>query len=193
MAALALRAETPATYQDLMSLPDHVVGEILCGVLHVSPRPASAHALASSGLGIEIGSPFMRGRGGPGGWWILDEPELHLGDEVMVPDLAGWRRERMAQVPEVPYFTLAPDWICEVLSPSTARVDRIVKMSLYARHGVSHAWLVDPLARTLEVYRRHEDAWLFLGGFSDDQKVRAEPFDAAEICLGDLWAGPAAP
>lgn len=193
MSARAQPKDRPATYQDVLDLPEHLIGEILAGVLHVSPRPASPHAMASTIIGGELYGPFMRGRGGPGGWWILDEPELHLGEDVLVPDLAGWRRERMPVVPELPYFTLAPDWICEVLSPATARTDRIVKMSRYAAHGVEHAWLLDPLARSLEVYRRYEDAWLFLGGFSDDQKVRAEPFEAVELSLGDLWLTKDAP
>src|SRR5512142_1943672 len=115
-------ARRNATYDDLLGLPSHVVGELLEGSLVVSPRPASRHARAASGLGGELHGPFQRGRGGPGGWIILDEPELHLGGNVLVPDLAGWRRERMPQLPDVAAFELAPDWVCEVLSASTQAI-----------------------------------------------------------------------
>src|SRR5512142_1994617 len=121
----------PACYEDILRLPSHVVGEIVDGELVVSPRPGPRHALAASSLGIEIGGPFGRGRGGPGGWIILDEPELHLGQQVLVPDLAAWRRERMPSLPDTAWFTLAPDWVCEVLSPSTAIVDRTGKQEAY--------------------------------------------------------------
>lgn len=179
-------ARCPATYQDILDLPEHLIGEILAGELYVSPRPANRHALAAASLGGDLVPPFMRGRGGPGGWWILDKPEVHVGDEVFVPDLAGWRRERLTEIPQEAYFTVLPDWVCEILSPKTARTDRLVKMPMYARLGINHAWLIDPTERTLEVYRRHEDAWLFLGGFSDDARVRAEPFDAVELELDGL-------
>ena len=134
--------------------------------------------------------PFHRGRGGPGGWVILDldEPELHLGPDVLVPDLAGWRRERMPTVPDVAAFELAPDWLCEVLSPSTVAVDRVRKMPVYAREGVTHVWLVDPLARTLEVFRREGPGDARVNAWADEDRVRAEPFDAIELELGILWA-----
>jgi Uma2 family endonuclease len=143
----------PATYDDLLALPEHVVGEIIDGELHVSPRPAPRHAHAKSVLGGELGPPFHGGRGGPGGWWILDEPELHLREDVLVPDLAGWRRSRMASLPETAYFPFAPDWACEVLSPTTTRLDRSKKLRVSARERVGHAWLIDPAARTLEILR----------------------------------------
>jgi Uma2 family endonuclease len=180
-------AKRRATYEDLLRVPDHEVAEILDGELHVSPRPGSRHALAASRLGSELGGPFDRGRGGPGGWWILDEPELHFGEEVLVPDLAGWRRERLPEFPDTAAFTLAPDWVCEVASPSTERLDRAKKMPAYAREGVPHFWLVNPLARTLEVYRLAEGRWV-LGTYEGDARVRAEPFDAVELELGGLWA-----
>lgn len=179
----------PATYADIEALPEHVVGEILDGELIVSPRPASPHAIASSRLGVELGGPFDRGKGGgPGGWVILDEPELHFGSNVMVPDLAGWRRERMSQVPDVPFFELPPDWLCEVLSPATARIDRSRKMRHYARAGVRHVWLVDPIATTLEVYRLDGDGWRLVDTYDGDAKVRPEPFDAIELELVNLWS-----
>lgn len=177
-----------ATYADLEALPDNVVGEILDGEVHVSPRPASLHALAASTLNMRIGTPFHLGDGGPGGWWILVEPELHLGDDVLVPDLGGWRRERLPDFPDVAWFELAPDWICEVLSPSTVRIDRVKKLRIYAREGVAHVWLVDPTARTLEVLRLKEGHYLVAGTYGGDEVVRAEPFDAIELDLQGLWA-----
>lgn len=181
-------AERKATYGDLLALPEHVVGEILGGVLHTHPRLAPRHAHAYSALGYNIGGPFHGGVGGPGGWWILDEPELHLGGDVLVPDLAGWRRERLPALPETAWFELAPDWACEILSPSTAAVDRSLKMPIYAREGVPWLWLVDPDARTLEVYRLGEDRrWTLLAVLHGDQPVRQPPFDAIEFPLGRLW------
>jgi len=184
---MASGAPKVATYEDVHSLPDNVVGELIQGLLVVSPRPAGPHAKAASVLGMDLGSPFQRGRGGPGGWIIIDEPELHLRPDVLVPDLAGWRRERMPEVPDVTGFELAPDWICEVLSPSTARVDRVQKMPIYLREGVNHVWLVDPRARTLEVYRRGEANWVLLQSYGNDALVRAEPFAEVELELSALW------
>lgn len=177
-----------ATYEDVLAAPEHVVAEIIAGELRLSPRPAGPHALVASVLGAELDSPFRRGRGGPGGWIILDEPELHLGPEIVVPDLGGWRRERMPSVPNVAFFELAPDWLCEVLSPATEKSDRAEKLAIYANAGVPHAWLINPLSRTLEVLRRQEAHWLTLGVFKDDDRVRAEPFDAIELDLSLLWA-----
>lgn len=179
-----------ATLADLESLPDNVVGEIIDGELVVSPRPASRHARAASELGADLLFMFGRGRGGPGGWVLLDEPELHLGPrpDVLVPDIAGWRRERMPEMPDVVGFTLAPDWVAEVLSPSTERIDRVQKMALYAREHVRHAWLLNPSTRTLEVFRLESGSWLRVFAAADDAKVRAEPFDAVEIDLALLWA-----
>lgn len=170
-------------------MPGHLVAELLFGVLHTHPRPAVPHARASSRLGSTLGGPFDVGRGGPGGWVLLDEPELHLGEDVVVPDLAGWRRARMPKVPlDQASIALAPDWICEVLSPSTQGVDRADKMAIYARESVHHAWLMDPIARTLEVYRLEHDAWLRVTAHRDAAIVRLEPFEALEIDLSDFWA-----
>ena len=187
-------AETPkrpASYEDLLALPDNVVGEIIAGELHASPRPAPKHANASTDLGAELRVRFGRrpgGPGDPGGWIILKEPELHLGVDIVVPDIAGWRRERMDRLPDEAYFSLAPDWVCEVISPSTAGLDRVRKMPLYARAEVGHIWLVEPLERTLEVFRRQEANWLRVASFLGDEVVRAEPFEAVEIDLSNLWA-----
>jgi Uma2 family endonuclease len=177
----------PATYADLEALPDSVIGELIAGTLYASPRPAAPHTLAASRLGIALGGPFDQGRGGPGGWLILDEPELHLGGDVLVPDLAGWRRERMPRPPRTAAFTLAPDWVCEVLSASTRALDRAVKLPVYAREGVRHVWLVDPEARTLEVFRREGERYTLLVTHVGQTCVRAEPFDALELELAFLW------
>ncbi len=178
-----------ATYADIEALPEHKVGEILAGSLSVSPRPGPPHALVSTTLGEELGPPFRRGRGGPGGWVILDEPELHLVDDVLVPDLAGWRRERMPEIPfDKPYFTLATDWACEVLSASTAAMDRSEKLPIYAREHVKHVWFVDPIVKTLEALRLDGDGWRIVGTWTGDAKVRVEPFDAIELDLALLWA-----
>lgn len=177
-----------ATYDDLLALPENLVGEIVHGVLYSHPRPAPKHAVAGSVLGAHLVSPFRLGRGGPGGWWILDEPEYHLGKHVLVPDLAGWRRERMPVMPETAWFELTPDWVCEILSPGTARLDRVKKMPLYAEAGVEHLWLVDPDLRTLETYAREGQRWMLLGSHADQDFVRAPPFDAIELELASLWA-----
>jgi Uma2 family endonuclease len=182
-----VRSRQPATYDDLLQVPDHLVAEIVDGELHTSPRPAPRHAAATSGLGGALHGPFDRGRGGPGGWWILDEPELHLGPDIVVPDIAGWRRKRLPDLPEQAYFSLAPDWICEVVSPSTAAYDRVKKLAVYAREGVAHAWLVDPLAQTLEVLRLENGRWTILVTHAAADVVRAEPFDAIELDLTLLW------
>ena len=183
-------AKRRATFEDILGAPAHKVAEIIDGELILSPRPAGPHTAAASALGEELGPPFKRGRGGPGGWIILDEPELHLGADVLVPDLGGWRRSTMDAVPSDPYFTIRPDWICEVLSPSTERIDRSEKVARYASSGVSHAWLVNPLLHTLEVLRltaEKPSQWLTVGIFRDDAKVRAEPFEALELDLAVLW------
>jgi Uma2 family endonuclease len=184
-----------ATYADVLAAPPHRVAELIEGTLYTFPRPAPKHGWAASNLGAELSGPFGRGRGGPGGWRILLEPEIHFPDpsakngiHAVVPDLAGWRRERMPKLPRTKYFSLAPDWICEVLSPSTEGHDRTVKVPLYAREGVPHAWLVDPIVRTLEVYQlTSERQWLLLGAYRDDAVVRAPPFDAIDLELFALW------
>jgi Uma2 family endonuclease len=165
-----------------------MVAEIVDGELHASPRPAPRHAVAGSAVGVLVGGPYDHGRGGPGGWWILYEPELHLGRDALVPDWAGWRRTRMPRVPDTAYFPLAPDWVCEIVSPSTASLDRVKKLTIYAREQVSHAWLIDPLARTLEVLRLEAGRWTILGTHAGSDVVRAEPFAEIELELEALWA-----
>jgi Uma2 family endonuclease len=177
----------PAVYEDLIAVPEHLVAEIVDGDLHTSPRPSPRHALASSGLTADLLGPFDRGRGGPGGWWILAEPELHLSDDVVVPDLAGWRRARLPAMPAEAFVTVAPDWVCETLSPATERLDRGQKLAIYAREGVAHLWLLNPIAETLEAYRLEQGRWLLLVTHSGDAAARIEPFDAIEIELWHLW------
>lgn len=185
-------AQRRATYGDLLKVPDILVAEILDGELFTSPRPASPHAQASSVLRGVL-DPFARqigGPGGPGGWWILFEPELHFGADVLVPDLAGWRRERMPVLRNVAYFELAPDWVCEVVSPSTARVDRVRKVPIYAREGVAHLWLVDPLQQTLEVFRLEGRHWVLVSTHGGAEAVRAAPFEALELDMSRWWLEP---
>ena len=177
----------PATYQDVLDAPPHMVAELIRGALHLHPRPAFPHALAGSSLGDEIISPFQKGRGGPGGWWIVFEPELHLGPDVLVPDLAGWRRERMPEFPAVPWSELAPDWACEVLSPGTRRLDLTDKRDIYGAAGVSHLWLIDPTDRTLEAFVLQGGAWVLIAALKDDEEVRMPPFDAIAFPLAALW------
>ena len=186
----ALRRKRPArkaTYRDVLDAPPHMVAEIVRGALHMQPRPAFRHAIAGSSLGMEIGGPFQRGRGGPGGWWIVFEPELHFGEDILVPDLAGWRRERMPEPPDEAYITLAPDWMCEVLSPSTRKFDLEEKRSTYAREGVGHLWFVDPAARTLEAFALDGGAWTPAGAAREAEPVRLPPFEAVAFPLDALW------
>ncbi len=184
------RGGRPASYEDLLAVPDHLVAEIVDGDLYATPRPAPRHAAAASGLGGALHGPFDRGRGGPGGWWILDEPELHLGPDVLVPDLAGWRRERMPRLPEEAFFSVVPDWVCEVVSPSTAALDRVKKLGVYARESVAYAWLIDPIARTLEVLRLESNRWAIVLSATGQDTVRAAPFDALDLDLVTLWGDP---
>lgn len=176
-----------ATLADLDALPDHLVGEIIEGVLYTSPRPRPRHADIGSLLTSDLKNPFQRGRGGPGGWWILAEPGIELPDSPeVVPDLAGWRRERLPQLPEGS-IALVPDWICEILSPSTRRHDRLVKRPFYARIGVSYLWFIDIDARTLTVSRLQDGQWLELGVFLQNDPVRAEPFQDLTLSMADWW------
>ena len=180
----------PSLYEQLEALPEGLTGQILDGQLYAQPRPSLPHGFTASSLGYELIGPFQRGRGGPGGWWFIVEPELHLirDTEVDVPDLAGWRRERMPALPQGHRATVIPDWVCEVLSPSTAGIDREIKMPIYARFGVAYAWLLDPTARTLEAYALEEGAWREIGRFTGAALVSVAPFEAVSLNLEDLWA-----
>jgi len=171
----------------VLDAPEHQRAELIDGELRLRARPTAFQARSASAIGGELVPPFNRGRGGPGGWTILYEPELHLGAHVLVPDLAGWRRETLPELLNVPYFSVRPDWVAEVLSPSTQRNDRVLKLPIYREHGVGHVWLVDPMAQTLEIYRLQPDGYLLTSAFGGDCTVRAEPFAAIELDLSALW------
>ena len=179
-----------ATYEDLMKVPDNMVAELIDGQLYTSPRPSGPHTNAASALGAFILPPYQFGRGGPGGWWIHDEPELHLGHDVLVPDLAGWRRERMPELPRSHVFEIVPDWVCEVISPSTGRLDRMKKRPIYLREGVGHAWIVDPLQQTIEVFANGGETWHMIATHGENQVARIAPFEEIEIELALLWGAP---
>jgi len=181
-------ARRRATYQDVLATPRHQVAEIVDGELYIFSRPRFRHALAGSELQVQLYLPFHRGKAGPGGWFMLPEPELHLGEHIVVPNITGWRRERFPGLHDDPaYLSVAPDWLCEVLSPSTESFDRAKKLPVYAAAGVGHAWLVHPIHRTLEVLRLHGGAWRTVSTHVGDQRVRAEPFDAVELDLSMAW------
>lgn len=181
-------ARKRATYDDLYTIPENTTGEIIDGELIVTPRPSRKHIYTTSTLGAEIAPPYQFGRGGgPGGWIILIEPEIMFGEYILVPDLAGWRKERFPVSEETNSICAAPDWACEVLSPSTIRVDKIKKMSVYGQYGVQNLWLIDPLAKTLDVFRLESGKWVVAGFYAENDKVRAEPFQEIEIELGNLW------
>jgi Uma2 family endonuclease len=179
--------EKRATYADLEAVPGHLVAEIINGVLRTHPRPSLRHGLTATSLSDELTAPFQKSRGGPGGWVFSIEPELHLGEHVLVPDIAGWRRERLPVVPETPFTDVAPDWICEVLSGSTETRDRTIKMRIYADEGVPHLWLIDPRLQLLEVFEISAGRWTHIGAWNSDDQVRASPFDAISFSLADLW------
>lgn len=176
-----------ATYNDVVAAPEHCVAELVNGSLYVQSRPAMLHAVAATALGEELGPPFKRGRGGPGGWIILFEPELHLGSDVMVPDLAGWRRETMPEVPLAAFVSQAPDWVCEVLSPSTAQLDRVLKLPIYGRENVSFVWIVDPGSQVVEALQLRDGLYSILGSYAGEDRARIQPFDAIELDLSILW------
>lgn len=176
-------------YSELTGLPASVTGEILNGQLYAHPRPGGRHVLVAANLGIEIGGPYHRGRGGPGGWWILQEPEVHLAldTEVVVPDLAGWRKSRLPQIPESHKFTIVPDWVCEILSPSTASVDLEIKKPLYARYGVQYLWIISPADKHLEAFQLADGEWRRQGLFSVRDSVSVAPFQAIQIQIDELF------
>ena len=176
----------PATYADIEALPPNMVGEIIFGVLHAHPHPAPRHGIATDELRVELGNQFGRGRGGPGGWIFIIEPELHLGPNVVVPDIAGWKRERLTPFPTTAYVETSPDWICEVLSASTKAIDRTVKLTVYAEFGVRHCWYVDPDARTLEVLALTGGKWLLAAAYKDSDHVAAPPFEVHTFSLDVL-------
>jgi Uma2 family endonuclease len=180
-----------ATYADVLAAPEHLTAEVLDGELHLMPRPRRAHLRSASGLGAFLFGAFQVGVSGPGGWTIIDEPELHLGTEpdILVPDLGGWRAGRLIDREDLdePFIEVVPDWVCEILSPGTRRIDRMKKMPIYAREKVSHVWLVEPTERMVEVFRYSGASYTLVGVYGGDAAVRAEPFDATEIPPAFLW------
>ena len=188
-----------ATYQDVLDAPAHRVAEIIGGTLHLSPRPAPLQALVSGTLRRTLAAAvFGRVRDGPDAsrkgdpnpysdWWIIREPELHLGEDIVVPDWVGWRRERMPELPEAGHVTLPPDWVCEIVSDSARRRDLHEKQPVYAREGVGHLWVVELTDRTLEAFELHEGEWVLIGSGKDDDPVSIRLFDAITFNLGDLW------
>ncbi len=193
MVAVSTPVKHAATYADLEALPDDVLGQIVDGELYASPRPATPHTFTASAMGMDVGSLFQRGRGGPGGWWMLFKSELHLGADIVVPDLAGWRHARMPTIPRAAAIELPPDWICEILSPSTALLDRGPKLQRYARAGVPHVWIVDPVEQSLEVFVLRDGAWMLGAVHGTTEKVRVAPFADVELDLAAWWAPEAAP
>ena len=186
-------AKRNATYADLLAVPPHLTAEIIFGDLITHPKPAPPHANAQFSLGGELSGPFQKGRGGPGGWWFMSEPELHLGPHVLAPDLAGWRKERMPYLPATAYVELAPDWVCDIISPRTESSDRGPKRRIYATYGVGHLWHLHPVARYLEAYALRDGQWVHIETFQDGAEFRAPPFDAVALQLTDLWPIPPAP
>lgn len=181
-------AARKATYADIEALPEHVTGELVDGVLYTQAQPAGPHVIVASDLGALLGPPFGFGSNGPGGWFLLDEPELHLGEDVFVPDLAGWRVERLPpSARRAAFIDIVPDWVCEIASPSTSIRDRRIKAPAYARHGVSHLWLVEPVEGRVEAYERLDTRWLVTGTWGDDVDARIPPFDAVPLDLARLW------
>lgn len=186
---MSSRVTAPATYEDLLQVPENMIAELIDGEVYAWPRPAGPHGNAVTVLVMFIGNAYHLGINGPGGWWIQFEPELHLptGD-VLVPDIAGWRRERMPRIPKDHKYIVTPDWVCEVLSGSTERIDRVKKMPIYARNGIGYAWIVDVKQQFVEVKQLINGVWADIAVFAGDEKMRAEPFEAVEIPLDVVWA-----
>jgi Uma2 family endonuclease len=187
---MAEPAKRNATYDDLRALPEGVTGEIIFGALYVHPSPAPPHGSAQFSLSSELGGPFQKGRGGPGGWWFMIQPELHLGPHILQPDIAGWRQERMPRLPATAFVDVSPDWVCEILSPSTEGIDRGTKRRIYATCQVSRLWYLHPIARYLEVSALRDGAWILVDTFSETEEFRAPPFDAVAFRLADLCPMP---
>ncbi|MGA2936177.1 MAG: Uma2 family endonuclease [Syntrophobacteraceae bacterium] len=181
-------AKKKATYDDLFSIPDNMTGEIIAGELIVTPRPSRKHGYVAYSLGGRLTPSYQFGEGGgPGGWIFIAEPEIGFGEDILVPDVAAWKRARFPVDEGHNWISVSPAWICEVLSPRTARMDKTGKMPVYARSGVQHLWLIDPLARTLDAFRLEEGKWVVIGLFVQNDRVRVEPFQETLLDLSDLW------
>ena len=180
-------ARIKATYEDLYTIPENMTGEIIDGEMSVTPRPSARHIYSGTRFGSVLVAGYDFGSGGPGGWIILDEPEISFGEDILVPDLAGWKKERFSVSEEHNWISVVPDWVCEIISPGTVRKDRIQKMPIYGRHDVPYVWLIDPIAKSLEIFRLESGRWTVAGLYAENDKVRAEPFEQMEINLADLW------
>jgi len=181
-------ARKKATHDDLHKVPENMIGEIIDGEIIATPRPSRRHGYTTTALGVAIGGRYQFGqRGGPGGWIFIIEPEIGLGNDILVPDLAGWKRDRFPREEGHNWISIAPDWICEVLSPRTFRKDKVVKMPLYAQHGVQYFWLIDPVAKTLDIFRLEAGRWVVAGLYAENDIARADPFPEVEVDLSFLW------
>ena len=183
----------PANYADLEAVPEHLTAEIIFGRLETHPRPVPRHSFAQTSLADELVGPFQKGRGGPGGWIFMVEPELHLGPHILAPDLAGWRRERLPKLPKTVYLETPPDWVCELISPSTEKNDRGPKRRIYGSFGVGHLWHLDATAILLEVFALREDHWVLYETYQNTDNVAAPPFESVPFSLTDLWPADDAP
>lgn len=181
-------ARKPPTLADLDALPKGVKGEIIGGVMYTMTRPRGHHQRTGLEIGADLRDPFMRGRGGPGGWWILPEPGIELPNTPEIsPDVAGWRRERLPSLPADAAITVVPDWVCDILSPTTRRHNLLIKKPYYAKVGVPYHWIVDLDARTIATYRLENARWVELGVFGDERDARIEPFEAVALDVASWW------
>jgi len=181
-------ARKAPTLGDLDALPPGIKGEIIEGVLYTMTRPRGPHQAVALDIGADLRDPYARGRGGPGGWWILPEPGIELENTPEIaPDIAGWRRERLAVLPEDAAITVVPDWVCEILSPTTRRHNLLIKKPYYARIGVKHHWIVDLAARAITAHRLESGKWLEIGVWGDEVEARIEPFQEAALDVSRWW------
>ncbi len=185
---MAESATRKATYDDLLAVPEHLIAEIIDGALETRRFPPPKHAYAYTALVRTIAHPFLGKEPELNDWWVLNRVELHLGEHVLVPDLAGWRRERLPKLPETAWFELPPDWVCEIISPATARLDRGPKREIYDQFAVPHLWFVDPDARTLEAFALRDGAWVLIASHADDDEIAVAPFATVPFALDTLWA-----
>lgn len=183
----------PAGWAEILAAPEGMEAEVIAGELWTHPRPRPEHGRVQHLLGGAVGFPFDLGRGGPGGWWLINEPDISFGPQDIVnPDVAGWRRERVPEFHRERPIAIRPDWACELLSPSTARRDRHEKSNLYLHYDVSWYWLVDTDARLLQAFEAHEGRWVLLGTWGETDLARIPPFDAVDLIVGDLFPPPPA-
>ena len=183
----AIQTIPKASYKDVLAAPPHMVAQVVDGSLHLHPRPVNWHGVSSTTLTMILGMPFQKGVGGPGGWVFVHEPELHLGKDILVPDLAAWRKENYIERKYKAYYSTAPDWVCEFLSPSTRKLDEGSKSDIYAREGVSHLWLLDPVSRMLKAFVAVKAAWREIAHLRDNAEVSVPPFEEISFPLSELW------